>query len=137
VAEAEADREVAKYQIITQCAGFTEGVRGGHVGRQGRVVLGDPNRPDGIGVQALKDRVRCEQRGDLSRPVTVDRRLPLGEDRVQQVRLMGEVAARAGTRSIGSSRKPRRDEQTSDECRSSSMHNPASIAVRVIFCEHI
>ena len=37
-------------------------------------------------MQALKDRVRREQRGDVFRLVGVDRCLPPGQDRVQYVR---------------------------------------------------
>jgi hypothetical protein len=40
-------------------------------------------------MQALKDRVRREQRRDLFRLVSVYRRLPPGEDPVQHVRLCG------------------------------------------------
>ena len=80
---------VAEYQAIAQRAGFAERVHRGHARGLGGVVLGDARLPDGVGMQALEDRVRREQRGDVFWLVGVDRRLPPGEDRVQHVRLVG------------------------------------------------
>jgi hypothetical protein len=87
--ETEVDSEVAEHQTVAQRAGFAERVHRGHAPRLGGVILGDPGRPHCVGMQALKDRVRREQRGDIFRLVGVDRRLPPGEDRIQLVRLVG------------------------------------------------
>src|SRR5258708_11807034 len=65
VAETEVDSEVAEYQTIAQRAGFAERVHRGHAHRLGGAVLGDARRPHGVGMQALKDRGRCEQRGHV------------------------------------------------------------------------
>jgi hypothetical protein len=76
-------------QAIAQRAGLAERVLRGQAGGLDGVVSGDASRSDGVGMQALEDRVLREQRGYLIQPMAVDRCLPPGQDRVEQVGVAG------------------------------------------------
>lgn len=85
VGEAEVDGDVAEHDVLGEPSDFEHPVVRGQAERLAVVVRGHPLAPDGVGAQALEDRVLGEGGGDPLGVVRVDARLPLVEHPGQDV----------------------------------------------------